>query len=173
MTHRQSMKGRKQGQHTVLSRAAVHLERILVGEHIDLDPREVARDGRNWTLGAPIVRPVLGAVDQPSVIVADAAETAVVLDLGGRVVCAELLGARPEVIDGVLLVGKDGAVGDEDVVYADALARVGEVEGVVVGGGGVRVGEGVEVPVDLVGQFFTLVCGKPITVARREPEYGV
>lgn len=61
------------------------------------------------------------AVDEPGVVVADAAETAVVLDLGGRVVCAELLGGRPEIVDRVLLVGEDGAVWDEDVVDTDAL----------------------------------------------------
>ena len=141
-------KGSK-GRRTVLAWAGVHLEGVLVGEDVELDAGEVAREGGHGALGTPVVGAVLGAVDQPGVVVADAAEAAVVLDLGRRVVGAELLGCGPEVVDRVLLVGQDGAIRDENVVDTDALAGVGQVQGVVVGGGRVRVGEGIQVPVDL------------------------
>ena len=48
-----------------------------------------------------------------------------------------------------MLVGKDVAGGDQDVVCVDALPGVGEPEGVVEGGRGLSVGEAVEVPVRL------------------------
>lgn len=63
--------------------AAVDLEGILVGEDVDLDAGEVARERGDGAAGAPVVGAVLGAVDQPGVVVADAAEAAVALDLGG------------------------------------------------------------------------------------------
>lgn len=111
--------------HAVLARAAVHLESVLVGEDVDLDTGEVARERGHGTLGAPVVRAELGSVDQPGVVVTVAAEAAVVLDLGRGVVGAKLLGCGPEVVDRVPLVGQDGTIWDEDVVDADALARVG------------------------------------------------
>ena len=108
--------------HTVLARAAVHLERILVGEDVDLDAGEVAAERGDGALGAPVVGPVLGAVDQPGVVVAGAVEAAVAHDFGRGEVRAELLGGGPEVVDRVPVVGQDGAVRDEDVIDADALA---------------------------------------------------
>lgn len=80
--------GRLESQQAHHHGAAVDLEGILVGEDVDLDAREVTRERGDGATGAPVVRSVLGAVDQPRVVVADAAEAAVALDLGGSEVCA-------------------------------------------------------------------------------------
>ncbi len=72
------------------------------------------------------------AIKRSRLTVAGAVQAAVVLELGAGDVRAELLGAAPEVVDGVLFVGEDIARGDEDVVDADAGAAVRHVEGVVV-----------------------------------------
>lgn len=85
--------------HTVLARAAVHLERILVGEDVDLDAAPLAGKRSNGSAGAPVVGAVLGAVDEVCVVVAGAVEAAVTQDLGRREVGAELLRAGPEVVD--------------------------------------------------------------------------
>jgi len=61
-----------------------------------------------------------------------------------------LLGGAPEIVHGVLLVGQNGAVRDENAVGADALAGVGEMERVVEREGCGIVLEGVEVPVGLL-----------------------
>ena len=99
--------------------------------------------------GAPVVGAVLGAVDEIAGVVAGAVGAAVAEEVGGGEVGADLLGRRPEVVDVVLLVGQDGAIGDEDTVGGDTLARVRQVKSVVVDGGIGGVGEAVKVPVSL------------------------
>jgi len=100
----------------------------------------------------PVVGAVLGAVDEVAGVVAGAVGTAVAEEVGGGEVGADLLGGGPEVIDIVLLVGQNGAVGDEDAVGGDTLAGVGHVEGVVEGERGLGVLEAVEVPVGVRGE---------------------
>lgn len=155
------MRGRKcrQGRDTILARAAVHLERILVGENVDLDTSEVASERSNRALSAPVVWAVLSAVDEPGIIVTNTAEAAIVLDLGRRVVRTKLLRRRPKVVDRVFLVGENGAIGNEDVVYTDTLARVWKVESVIIGSGSLGVGEGVQVPVSLLNQLLSSIVG--------------
>lgn len=128
------------------------MERLLVGENINVDTRPLARETGDGARSPPVVRAVLCAVHDVAVVVAGAVGAAVAEQLRGGVVGAELLRGGPEVVDGVLLVGEDDAVWDEDSVDADALAGVGEGEGVVEGGAGVWVGEAVEVPVGVGGQ---------------------
>ena len=97
----------------------------------------------------PVVRAVLSAVDKVAVVVASAIEAAV----AGKLRCSEvgtnLLGGGPEVVDRVLLVGKDSAIRDEDVVDTNTLARVRQVEGVVQSSRRIRVSETIQVPVGL------------------------
>lgn len=138
---------------TVLARAAVHLEGILVREDVNLNARKVAGNSGDRARSAPVVRAVLGAVDEPSVVITGAIEAAVVLHLGGRVVCAELLGGRPEVVHRVSLVGEDGTIGNKDVIDTNTLARIGQVKRVVVGSSSVGICETIQVPVGLYSQL--------------------
>lgn len=77
---------------TICAAAAVHLERVLVAEDIDLDARPLARQGRNGAGRVPIVWSELRAVDKVAVVVANAVGTAVTVELWGGVVGANLLG---------------------------------------------------------------------------------
>lgn len=85
-------------------------------------------------------------VDDEVVVIADASGPAVVRR--GEDVGADLFGGC-EVEEGVV-DGADGAGGDEVVVDFDVAGGVWHVESVVEDGGGVGVGEGPEVPVDVV-----------------------
>jgi hypothetical protein len=123
----------------------------LLGEDVDLDAGPLAGESGDGG-GAPVVGPVLGAVDDVAGVVAGAVGAAVADEVGRGEVGADLLGGGPEVVDVVLLVGQDGAVGDQDAVGGDALARVGHVQGVVEGERGVGVLETVEVPVGVRGE---------------------
>jgi len=131
---------------TILATAGVDLECLLLREDVDLDARPRASE-RGDRSSVPVVRAVLGTVGDVAGIVASAVGAAVAESLGRGEVGADLLGRGPEVVDAVLLVGQDGAVRDENAVGADALAAVGQVQGVVQGERGVGVLETVEVPV--------------------------
>jgi hypothetical protein len=105
----------------------------LIGVDVELDAGPRARQGSNWSRRAPIEGAVLVTVDDVAGIVARAVRSTVAVRLGRGKVGANLLGRGPEIIDRVLQVGKDGAIRDEDTVGSNALARVGQVEGVVEG----------------------------------------
>lgn len=137
------------GLRTVLTTARIHLERILVGENIHLDTREITRHTGHRALGAPIVGTLLCAVDKEAVVIAGAASAAVTLDLRVVETCANLLGGTPEVVDRTLLVREDGAVGDQHTINPNALARIRQRQGVVEGGCSVVVLEAVQIPVRL------------------------
>lgn len=92
--------------------------------------------------------------------VSRAVETAVAVGLGLAQVGAELLGRGPEVVDGAGLVGEDVAGGDEDVVHADALPAVGQVEGVVQRVVGLVVAEAVQVPVRVAAEHDGRLLGR-------------
>ena len=145
---------------TVLTAAAVHLEGFLVGVDIELDTRPRAGKGSNRAGLAPVEGTVLVTVDRVTGVVTSAVVTAVAEELRRCQVSANLLGSRPEVIDGVLLVGQDGAIGNEDVVNTDTLARVGHVQSVVKSKRGVRVGEAVQVPVGVRSQHDWSLLGR-------------
>lgn len=114
--------------------------------HIDLNAAPCAPQARN-RLDTPVVR--LLAVGEVAGVVPGAAGAAVAQKVRVGEVCADLLGGGPEVVEGVLLVGEDVAGGDQDGVGVDALAAVGQPEGVVEGEGRVGVRPPVEVPVGL------------------------
>lgn len=116
--------------------------------HIDLDTAPGAAQARHGGSDAPVVG--LLAVGQVAGVVTRAALAAVALEIRVGEVGADLLGGGPEVIEAILLVGEDVARGDEDGVGGDALAAVGEPEGVVQGEGRVGVLPAVEVPVGLL-----------------------
>lgn len=141
---------------TILTGAAVHLERLLVGVNVKLDTRPRTRKRCNRSGLAPVEGAVLVAVDDVAVVVPGAVEAAVAVKLGRSVVGTNLLGRRPEVVDRVLLVRKDGTVWDEDVVNTNSLTRVRQVESVVQRKGCVRVREAVQVPVSLYTLVFSL-----------------
>lgn len=145
--------------HTVLANAAVNLESLLVRVDIELDAGEVAPKRGNWTTSAPIIGTILVAIDKPAVVVACAVEPAVALELRCSEVGAELLGRGPEIIDGILLVWQDGAVRNENVVDTNALARVWQMERMVVNCRCVGVGKGIEIPVGLWNQYECSVSG--------------
>ena len=135
---------------TILTGAAVHLERSLVRVDVELDAGPLAGERSDGARVAPVQGLSRAAVDDVAVVVASAVEAAVSKELGRGVVGADVLGCGPEVVDGVLLVGQNGAVGNEDVVDTDTLARVGDVESVVESSQVIGVGETVQVPVGLV-----------------------
>jgi len=95
----------------------------------------------------PVVRAVLLAVDEIARVVAGAVGAAVAEQVGVGKVGANLLGAAPKVVEPVLFVGQNGAVGDEDAVGPDALAGKGQAQRVVERGAGRGIGKRVEVPV--------------------------
>jgi hypothetical protein len=134
---------------TGLTTTAVHLESLLIGVNVELDAGPRARQGSNWSRCAPIEGAILVTVDDVAGIVARAVRSTVAVRLWSGKVGANLLGRGPEIIDRVLQVGKDGAVGDEDTVGSNALARVGHVEGVVEGKRRSWVCETVQIPVGL------------------------
>lgn len=130
----------------VLATAGVDLESFLLGVDVDLDAGPLGREGGDGS-GAPVVGAVLGAVNDVAGVVAGAVGAAVAEEVGRGEVCADLLGRGPEVVDAVLLVGQNGAVGDQDSVCGNALAGVGHVQGVIEGQWGLGVLEAVKVPV--------------------------
>ena len=106
-----------------------------------MDSRPSTSKPRDGPFLAPVVGPVGFAVGQIAGVVAGAVEAAVAVQRWVREVGADLLGRGPEVVERVLLIGEDVAGGDQDVVCADALAAVGEPEGVVERQGRLGVGE--------------------------------
>ena len=135
--------------HTVLSRAGVDLESLLVGEDIDLDTGERTGDSSNRSRFTPVVGSVLLSVDEPAGIVANTSATTATNKIGRSQVGTELLGRGPEVEDATLLVGQDSTVGNENAVDGDTLTRVRQVHGVVVYRSVFGVLEAVKVPVNL------------------------
>jgi hypothetical protein len=73
------------------------------------------------------------AVRQVAGVVAGAVCAAVAEEGGVGEVCADLLGGAPEIVGGLGLVGEDVACRNEDGIGVDALASVGQPEGVVEG----------------------------------------
>lgn len=134
---------------TVLSRARVDLEGLLVREDIDLDTRVGTGNSGYRALGAPVVRAVLFSVDEEASIVAHAAATTTTDKVVRGEVGTKLLRCRPEVPSGPLLVGQDGSVRNENTVNSDTLTRVRQVERVVVDSRISRVLESIKVPVGL------------------------
>jgi hypothetical protein len=134
---------------TGLTGAGVHLKRLLIGKDVEFDAGPLARQSCNGSSVVPIVGTVLGAVHNPAGVIASAVESAVAERLWCSEVGTDLLWRRPEVVDRVLLVGQDSAIGDEDVVDANTLAGVWQMEGVVHGRGSIGIGEAVQVPVGL------------------------
>lgn len=97
---------------------------------------------------APVVR--LRAVGQVAGVVSRAALATVAQQVRVGEVGADLLRGGPEVVEGLCLVGEDVTRRDEDGVCGNALAAMGQPEGVVQGEGRVWVGPAVEVPVGLI-----------------------
>lgn len=123
---------------------------FLVGEDIELDTGPGAAETSD---GSFLLAPVVGAFfarGEVAVVVAGAVEAAISEEVGRAEVGADLLGGRPEVVDGAVLVGEDISCWDEDVVYSNTGATVWKPQGVVLCGGGFVVGEAVEVPVCLI-----------------------
>ena len=133
-----------------MTAAGVHLECLLIRIDINLDAGPLARKRCDGARVVPVVRAVLSAVDKVAVVVASAVEATVAGKLRCSEVGANLLRGGPEVVDRVLLVGKDSAIRDEDVIDTDTLARVRQVEGVVQCSRRIRVGETIQVPVGLL-----------------------
>lgn len=119
----------------------------MVRKDIDLDAAPRAAQARHRARLPPIVG--LLAVRQETGVVAGAVRAAVAQQRRVREVGAELLGRGPEIVHGLRRVGEDVAGWDEDRVGADALAAVGEPEGVIESEGRLVIGEAVEVPVCL------------------------
>lgn len=142
----------------VLAAARVDLEGFLLGVDVNLDAGPVAGEGCDGSR-VPVVRAVLGAVDEVAGVIAGAVGAAVAEEVGGGEVGADLLGRGPEVVDVVLLVGQDGAVGDQNAVGSDALARVGHVQGVVESERRLRVLETVQIPVGVRGKHDGSLVG--------------
>lgn len=97
----------------------------------------------------PVVGPILCAVDKVCVVIAGAVETAIAYNVWVGQVCSKLLGLTPPIIDGVLLVRKDVAIGNQDVVDANALTGIRQMKSVVLDICGVRILESVQVPIHL------------------------
>lgn len=136
--------------HTILTGAAVHLVRGLVRVDVELDAGPLAPQRSDRSRVAPVESLGFVAVDKVAVVVTSAVGTAVTEKLGRSLVGTNLLGSRPEVVDRVLLVGKDSTGRDKDGVYVHALTRVGDVESVVEDSLILRVTESVQVPVGLI-----------------------
>jgi hypothetical protein len=134
---------------TGLTGAGVHLECLLIRVDVELDAGPLARQSRNGSSVVPVIGAVLGAVYYPAGVITSAVESAVAERLWCGEIGTDLLRRRPEVVDRVLLVGQDSAIGDEDVVDANTLAGVWQMEGVVHGRGSIGIGEAVQVPVGL------------------------
>lgn len=79
----------------------------------------------------PVVRTVLGAVDEVASVVAGAVEAAVAEKLRRREIGTNLLRRRPEVVDRVLLIGKDGAIRNKDIVNTNTLTGERQTKSVV------------------------------------------
>lgn len=129
--------------------AGIQLHPDLVRPDINLDPRPSTGEGRDD--GVP---ESAGRGDGPAVVVPRAAGggAAVADPLGGGLVGAELLGLGPEVVDGALFDAGDLTRRDHVWVRLEEGLGEGGVVVVVpdeVGGG---VGEGVEVPVGVLGE---------------------
>jgi hypothetical protein len=133
--------------HTILTGAAVHLESLLVRVDVELDAGPCTRKRSNGSSLAPVVRSL--TVNDVAVVVACAVCAAVAKEFGWGVVGTDLLRRWPEVVHRVLLVWKNGTVRDENAVNTNALAREGNVEGMVEGKRRLRVGETIQVPVGL------------------------
>jgi hypothetical protein len=135
--------------YTILSRAGVDLESLLVGEDVDLDTRERTGHSSDRSRYTPVVGSVLLSVDEPAGVVTNTSATAATNKIGRSQVGTKLLGRGPEIENTTLLVGQDSTVGDENAIDGDTLSRVRQVHGVVVDSSVVRVLESVKVPVDL------------------------
>lgn len=138
------------GDGALLGVAGVDLEALLVGADVEADAGDGGGHGELGQVGG-FGGGVAGAVEDEGVVVAGAAEAAGVD--GGGDVFADGLGFR-EVEEGVVGGGDgaDRAVGDFDVVDFDVPRRVRHVQRVVEDRGVGGVGEGVQVPVDVVGE---------------------
>jgi hypothetical protein len=134
---------------TVLTDAAVHLEGLLIRKDVKLDARPFAGQGSNWARCSPVVGTVLVAVDNVAVVVASAVCSTVAEKLRSCEIGTDLLRSRPEIVHRVLLIGKNSSIGDENAIYADALAGVRKVECVVESSGSVWVRKAIQVPVGL------------------------
>jgi len=97
----------------------------------------------------PVIGTVLVAVHQVGIVVSSAVESAVALQFRRSEISTNLFRCRPEVVDRVLVVWQNGTIWDKDVVDADTLAGVGQVERVIQSGRRFGVGEAVKVPVGL------------------------
>ena len=122
----------------------------MVAEDINLDTGKGTGYLGDRALLSPVVGAVLSSVDKVAGVVASAVSSAVAVGFRGGKVGTELLGSRPKVVDAALLVGKDSAVGDQNTICANALARVWEVQAVVECERCVWILEAVQVPVCLI-----------------------
>lgn len=120
----------------------------MIGEDIDLDTGPCGTEASNRGF-APRVGGCCVAVDKIGGIVAGTVVATITKEIRVTEVSADLLGGAPEVIERLRLVGNNVTCGDENVVGADSLTGVGEVERVVQCSGCFVVGEAVEVPVCL------------------------
>ena len=145
--------------HTVLTTAAIHLESLLISVDVELDTRPRAGQRSNGTRFTPVERAILITVDSVAVVVTGAVVTAVAEELRRCEVGADLLGSRPEVVDGVLLVGQNSAIRNENVVNTDTLAGIRHIQGVVQSSKCGRVNKGVQVPVRVRSQNYWFLLG--------------
>lgn len=135
--------------HTILTAAGVHLESILIAVDVKLDAGEVAGHTSDGTHVMPVIGSFLRTINDIAVIVTCAVSSAISDQLRCSVVCSDLLGGGPKVVDRVFLIWQNDAVWDEDSVDTNTLTGIRQGQGVVQCSGGLGVGEGIQIPVNL------------------------